>query len=123
MLALDPKSARFLAANFVPVLHQPLGGGSQRRLVSNHDSCSLHLGAGLFRITPIREEHTAGFRYRENPGCPRKPTKVSDVREMSDEQRIAGAAVDDSLQPLQPALVIHAGSVTSQSQQHAYTTS
>src|SRR5579864_3434547 len=112
MLTLNPQSVWLLAAKFAPVLHQPLCSSGQRRLAANHDPRSLYLSPSLFGVAPIRQEHVAGFEDCKNTGCFRKPAKVSDVREMSDQQRIQRVALKNGLQLLQPAFVVHSQSLT-----------
>src|ERR1700680_439533 len=117
MLTLNPKSAEFLPSKFAPVLHQPLGRSGQWRFASNDDPRSLNLGSGLFAVASISHENAARLEDRKDTGGSRKPAKVSDVRQMRHQQRIQRVAIEDGLQPLQPAFVVHLGSLTSQSKQ------
>src|SRR5208282_467293 len=113
MLALNSKSARFLATNLV--LHQPLGSRSQRRFTGDDHPRSTHLGSSLFAVTPVSQKHVAVFADCKHTGCPRKPAKVSNIGKMGDQQDIQRVAFKNALQLLQTAPVVHSESLTSES--------
>jgi hypothetical protein len=119
MFTLNPKSAWRLVPKLAGVRHQPFGSGCQRRFAGDHKPRSPNLSPGLFSVPPVGKEHASGFSHNQSAGGSRKPAKVSDVREMRNQQCIQMDAVEGGLQLRQAAPVVHAGSVTSGREQRA----
>src|SRR5579872_5574799 len=113
MLALNAKSMGLGPPKFASVLHQPLGGGYQRGLVSNHDPGPPNLRPSLGSVASIGKEHTVGLEDRQNSGCSSKSAEVSNVRKVGDEKRTQRVAIKNGLQLLQTSVVIHVVSLTS----------